>query len=167
LSITRELGPLMTAIIASGRSGAAFAAEIGTMKVSEEVDALAAMGLDRTRFLVTPKVIALVAMLPCLTLFADLVGILGGLAVAMFSLEIPAVVYFRQMKAYMSMWDIGQGLVKSVVFAVLIAAIGCLRGLEARQGAESVGRVTTAAIVAGIFAIICADAIFTVLFNVW
>ncbi len=167
LSITRELGPLMTAIIASGRSGAAFAAEIGTMKVSEEVDALAAMGLDRTRFLVTPKVLALLAMLPCLTLFADLVGILGGLAVAMFSLEIPAVVYFRQMKAYMSMWDVVQGLVKSVVFAVLIAAIGCLRGLEARHDAESVGRVTTAAIVAGIFAIICADAIFTVLFNVW
>jgi phospholipid/cholesterol/gamma-HCH transport system permease protein len=167
LSITRELGPLMTAIIASGRSGAAFAAEIGTMKVSEEVDALAAMGLDRTRFLVTPKVIALIAMLPCLTLFADLVGILGGLAVAMFSLEIPAVVYFRQMKAYMSMWDIGQGLVKSIVFAVLIAAIGCLRGLEARHDAASVGRVTTAAIVAGIFAIVCADAIFTVLFNVW
>jgi phospholipid/cholesterol/gamma-HCH transport system permease protein len=167
LSITRELGPLMTAIIASGRSGAAFAAEIGTMKVSEEVDALQAMGLDRTRFLVTPKVIALLIMLPCLTLFADLVGILGGLFVAMFSLDIPAVVYFRQMKAYMSIWDVGQGLVKAIVFAILIAAIGCLRGFQARQGAESVGRVTTAAIVAGIFAIVCADAVFTVLFNVW
>jgi phospholipid/cholesterol/gamma-HCH transport system permease protein len=167
LSITRELGPLMTAIIASGRSGAAFAAEIGTMKVSEEVDALQAMGFDRTRFLVTPKVIALLVMLPCLTLFADLVGILGGLFVAMFSLEIPAVVYFRQMRAYMSMWDVGQGLVKAVVFAILIAAIGCLRGFQAQEGAESVGRVTTAAIVAGIFAIICADAVFTVLFNVW
>lgn len=167
LSITRELGPLMTAIIASGRSGAAFAAEIGTMKVSEEVDALQAMGLDRTRFLVTPKVIALLIMLPCLTLFADLLGILGGLFVAMFSLEIPAVVYFRQMKAYMSIWDVGQGLVKAVVFAILVAAIGCMRGFQARQGAESVGQVTTAAIVAGIFAIICADAVFTVLFNVW
>jgi phospholipid/cholesterol/gamma-HCH transport system permease protein len=167
LSITRELGPLMTAIIAAGRSGAAFAAEIGTMKVQEEVDALAAMGLDRTRFLVTPKVIALLIMLPCLTLFADLVGILGGLAVAMFSLEIPAVVYFRQMKWYMSMWDVGQGLMKAVVFAILIATIGCMRGFDARQGAESVGRITTAAIVAGIFAIVCADAVFTVLFNVW
>ena len=121
LSITRELGPLMTAIIAAGRSGAAFAAEIGTMKVSEEVDALAAMGLDRTRFLVTPKVVALLIMLPCLTLFADLVGILGGLFVAMFSLDIPAVVYFRQMKCYMAIWDVGQGLVKAVVFAMLIA----------------------------------------------
>lgn len=167
LSITRELGPLMTAIIASGRSGAAFAAEIGTMKVSEEVDALGAMGLDRTRFLVTPKVIALLIMLPCLTLFADLVGIVGGLFVALFSLDIPAVVYFRQMKAYMSIWDIGQGLVKAVAFALLIATIGCLRGFEAQAGAESVGRVTTAAIVSGIFAIVCADAVFTVLFNVW
>ncbi len=167
LSITRELGPLMTAIIAAGRSGAAFAAEIGTMKVSEEVDALAAMGLDRTRFLVTPKVLALVLMLPCLTLFANLVGILGGLFVAVFQLDVPAVVYFRQMKAYMVWWDIGQGLVKSVVFAFLIAGVGCLRGFEASQGAESVGRITTSAIVAGIFAIICADAVFTVLFNVW
>lgn len=167
LSITRELGPLMTAIIAAGRSGAAFAAEIGTMKVSEEVDALAAMGLDRTRFLVTPKMLALLFMLPCLTMYANLVGILGGLFVAVFQLDIPAVVYFRQMKAYMVWWDIGQGLVKAVVFAFLIAGVGCLRGFEAREGAESVGRITTSAIVAGIFAIICADAVFTVLFNVW
>jgi phospholipid/cholesterol/gamma-HCH transport system permease protein len=167
LSITRELGPLMTAIIAAGRSGAAFAAEIGTMKVSEEVDAMAAMGLDRTRFLVTPKVIALIVMLPCLTVFADVVGILGGLAVAVVSLNLPAVVYIRQMRVYMSMKDVGQGLVKALVFAVLIAGIGCLRGFEARDSAESVGRITTAAIVTGIFAIICADAVFTVLFNVW
>lgn len=167
LSITRELGPLMTAIIAAGRSGAAFAAEIGTMKVSEEVDALAAMGLDRTRFLVTPKVVALLIMLPCLTLYADLVGILGGLFVSVFQLDIPVVVYFRQVKWYMTMWDVNQGLVKAVVFALLIAGIGCLRGFEAREGAESVGRITTSAIVAGIFAVICADAVFTVLFNVW
>ncbi|MEO8605798.1 MAG: MlaE family lipid ABC transporter permease subunit, partial [bacterium] len=167
LSITRELGPLMTAIIAAGRSGAAFAAEIGTMKVNEEVDALEALGLDRTRFLVTPKVMALVLMLPCLTLFADVVGVLGGLFVAVFQLDLPAVVYFRQMKAYMVPWDIGQGLLKAFVFAVLIAGIGCLRGFEARESAESVGRITTSAIVAGIFAVICADAVFTVLFNVW
>jgi phospholipid/cholesterol/gamma-HCH transport system permease protein len=167
LSITRELGPLMTAIIAAGRSGAAFAAEIGTMKVSEEVDALEAMGLDRTRFLVTPKVIALVLMLPCLTLFADLVGILGGLFVSVFSLGLPSVVYFRQMKLYMSIGDINTGLIKSVVFALLIASIGCLRGFQATSGAESVGRITTSAIVSSIFAIIVADAIFTVLFHYW
>jgi phospholipid/cholesterol/gamma-HCH transport system permease protein len=167
LSITRELGPLMTAIIAAGRSGAAFAAEIGTMKVSEEVDALAAMGFDRTRFLVTPKVIALLLMLPCLTLFADLIGIIGGLFVAVFNLGLPAVVYMRQMALYMTFNDIGTGLIKSVVFALLIATIGCLRGFQARSGAESVGRITTSAIVSGIFSIIVADAIFTLLFHDW
>ncbi len=167
LSITRELGPLMTAIIAAGRSGAAFAAEIGTMKVSEEVDALAAMGLDRTRFLVTPKVLALVLMLPCLTIFADLVGVLGGLVVSIIGLDIPTQVYFRQMALYMTIWDPVSGLIKSVVFAFLIAGVGCLRGFQAREGAESVGRITTSAIVAGIFAIIVADAVFTVLFHEW
>lgn len=167
LSITRELGPLMTAIIAAGRSGAAFAAEIGTMKVSEEVDALAAMGLDRTRFLVTPKVLALLLMLPCLTIFADLVGIVGGLVVATGLLELPSEVYFRQMALYMTMWDINSGLIKSAVFALLIAGIGCLRGFQARAGAESVGRITTSAIVTGIFAIIVADALFTLLFHEW
>ncbi|MBX3025770.1 MlaE family lipid ABC transporter permease subunit [bacterium] len=167
LSVTRELGPLMTAIIAAGRSGAAFAAEIGTMKVSEEVDALAAMGLDRTRFLVTPKVLALILMLPLLTLYADLVGILGGLFVAVVQLNIPTVVYFSTMKYYMVFWDVGQGLIKAFVFAILIALVGCLRGFEARESAESVGRITTSAIVSGIFAIILSDAVFTVLFNVW
>lgn len=167
LSITRELGPLMTAIIAAGRAGAAFAAEIGTMKVSEEVDALAAMGLDRTRFLVTPKLIALVVMLPCLTLFADLVGILGGLFVANLGLDIPSQVYFRQMALYMTFDDIQVGLIKSVVFAILIALVGCLRGFQASGGAESVGRITTSAIVSGIFSIIVADAVFTVLFYEW
>jgi len=167
LSVTRELGPLMTAIIAAGRSGAAFAAEIGTMKVNEEVDALGAMGLDRTRFLVTPKVLALVFMLPLLTLYADLVGVLGGLFVAVVQLNIPAVVYFSTMKYYMVFWDVGQGLVKALVFGILIALVGCLRGFEARARAESVGRITTSAIVSGIFSIILADAVFTVLFNVW
>ncbi|HYD48390.1 MAG TPA: ABC transporter permease, partial [Terriglobales bacterium] len=165
LSIVRELGPLMTAIIAAGRSGAAFAAEIGTMKVSEEVDAMETMGLDRTRFLVTPKVLALLLMLPCLTLYADLVGILGGLTVAMGWLDLPAQVYVRQLERVLQPWDVISGLVKSLVFAILIAGIGCLRGFQARTGAESVGRITTSAIVAGIFLIIVADAIFTVLFH--
>ncbi|HXQ20475.1 MAG TPA: ABC transporter permease, partial [Candidatus Acidoferrales bacterium] len=150
LSITRELGPLMTAIIAAGRSGAAFAAEIGTMKVSDEVDALTTMGLDRTRFLVTPKVVALLVMLPCLTLVADLVGILGGLLVAVTGLGLPVQVYVRQTRLAMSMWDVYSGLIKAVAFAILIAGVGCLRGFQARGGAESVGRITTSAIVAGI-----------------
>ncbi len=167
LSITRELGPLMTAIIAAGRSGAAFAAEIGTMKVSEEVDALTTMGLDRTRFLVTPKVLALVVMLPCLTIVADLVGILGGLVVAVAGMDLPAPVYFRQLRAAVTAWDVISGLVKTVAFAVLIAGVGCLRGFQASTGAESVGRITTSAIVAAIFLIILADAVFTVIFHYW
>jgi len=167
LSIVRELGPLMTAIIAAGRSGAAFAAEIGTMKVSEEVDALTTMGLDRTRFLVTPKVLSLLFMLPCLTLCSDLVGILGGLVVAVAGLDLPAQVYLRQTRISTGIWDVGSGLVKSVAFAILIAGVGCLRGFQAETGAESVGRITTSAIVAGIFLIICTDAVFTVLFHYW
>lgn len=167
LSVTRELGPLMTAIIAAGRSGAAFAAEIGTMKVSEEVDALTTMGLDRTRFLVTPKVLALLVMLPCLTVVADLVGILGGLVVAVGGMDLPAQVYFRQLRAAVLPWDVLSGLVKTVAFAVLIAGVGCLRGFQASTGAESVGRITTSSIVAAIFLIILADAVFTVLFHYW
>jgi phospholipid/cholesterol/gamma-HCH transport system permease protein len=167
LSIVRELGPLMTAIIAAGRSGAAFAAEIGTMKVSEEVDALNTMGLDRTRFLVTPKVVALLVMLPCLTLVADLVGIIGGMTVAVLGLGLPVQVYVRQTHYVMTTWDVLSGLIKSVAFAILIAGVGCLRGFQARGGAESVGRITTSAIVAGIFLIIVTDAVFTVLFHYW
>jgi len=167
LSIVRELGPLMTAIIAAGRSGAAFAAEIGTMKVSEEVDALTTMGLDRTRFLVTPKVVALVLMMPCLVLFADAVGILGGLTVGVFWLDLPATVYMRETHLAMLPWDICSGLIKSVAFALLIAGVGCLRGFQARGGAESVGRITTSAIVASLFLLIVADAIFTVIFHYW
>jgi phospholipid/cholesterol/gamma-HCH transport system permease protein len=167
LSIVRELGPLMTAIIAAGRSGAAFAAEIGTMKVSEEVDALTTMGFDRTRFLVTPKVVALVVMLPCLTLVSDVVGILGGLFVAVFGLDLPAQVYVRQTRIALGVWDVYSGLVKSVAFAILVAGVGCLRGFQASGGAESVGRITTSAIVAGIFLIIVADAVFTVVFSYW
>ena len=167
LSITRELGPLMTAIIAAGRSGAAFAAEIGTMKVSEEVDALTTMGLDRTRFLVTPQVVALLLMLPCLTLVSDLVGILGGLTVGVLGQGLPVQVYVRQTRIAMRIWDVASGLIKSVAFAILIAGVGCLRGFQAETGAESVGRITTSAIVAGIFLIIVTDAVFTMVFHYW
>jgi len=167
LSNVRELGPLMTAIIAAGRSGAAFAAEIGTMKVSEEIDALTTMGLDRTRFLVTPKVASLLVMLPCLTLIADLVGVVGGMTVAVFGFDMPAQVYIRQTRFAVGIWDVCSGLMKSLAFAILIAGVGCLRGFQAGAGAESVGRITTSAIVAGIFLIIVTDAMFTVLFHYW
>lgn len=167
LALVRELAPLMTAIIVSGRSGAAFAAEIGTMKVSEEVDALEVMGLDRARFLVTPKLLALVAMLPCLVLFADLIGIAGGLTVSTLWLGLPPEVYIRQTQRALGAWDVYSGLVKALAFAILIGAAGCLRGFQVRGGADSVGRQTTSAVVSGIFLIIAADAVFTILFHYW
>jgi phospholipid/cholesterol/gamma-HCH transport system permease protein len=137
------------------------------MKVSEEVDALETMGFDRTRFLVTPKVLALVLMLPCLTLFADLIGILGGMLVAVGILDLPAQVYFRQLRLVLTPWDVWSGLIKTVAFALLIAGVGCLRGFQAQTGAESVGRITTSAIVASLFLIIITDAVFTVIFHYW
>jgi len=116
---------------------------------------------------VTPKVVALLIMLPCLTIVADAVGIFGGLTVAVLGLNLPAIVYIRQTRIAMTTWDIYSGLIKSVAFAVLIAGVGCLRGFQASGGAESVGRITTSAIVAAIFLIIVADAIFTVVFHYW
>ena len=109
----------------------------------------------------------LVLMLPCLTLFADLAGILGGMTVAVLWLELPATVYLNEMQLVVTTWDVVSGLVKSVVFAVLIAGVGCLRGFQASGGAESVGRITTSAIVASIFLIVVSDAIFTLLFHYW
>ncbi len=127
LAMLRELGPLMTAILLAGRSGAAFAAEIGTMKVNQEVDALTTMGLDPVRFLVTPRVIAALLMTPLLTLFADLVGLLGG-AMTMQSFAIPFVTFVHEVEGIVTFSDFMAGFVKSFVFAILIAGIGCLRG---------------------------------------
>jgi len=164
VAITRELGPLLTAIIVAGRSGSSFAAEIGTMMVSEEVAALETMGLNRTRFLVMPKVLALIIMLPCLALCADVLGILGGLIVGVFQLDLTVNHYIAQTRLALSLTDIVTGLFKSAVFALLIAGIGCFRGLQVTNDAESVGRCTTSAVVSAIFLIIATDAAFTVIF---
>jgi phospholipid/cholesterol/gamma-HCH transport system permease protein len=166
LSMTRELAPLMTAIIVAGRSGAAFAAELGTMNVSEEIDALRAMHVDPHRHLVLPRVIALCAVVPLLTIGADVVGCLGGLVVVMTSLDIGPESYFNALQNRLDLWDVGGGLLKSVVFALTIALIACQRGLWARNGAQGVGSATTSAVVAIILALIVWDTIFTVLFNV-
>src|SRR3990167_1272605 len=165
LSVVRELGPLMTAIIVAGRSGAAFAAEIGTMKVSEEIDALKSMGLDPTRFLIIPKIIATVVTVPTLTLVSDLVGIFGGLVVAVTFLDITPWGYILQTQRALDIFDVLSGYLKSVVFALLIAGIGCMRGLQVEGGAQEVGRLTTSAVVSGIFLIIVYDALFTLMFN--
>jgi len=164
VSLTRELGPLMTAIIIAGRSGSAIAAELGTMKVAEEVDALTAMGLDPVEFLVLPRLLAMGIMLPCLTVLADVVGMLGGAVVASVSLGIPMNLYVEQTLRALLLKDIFSGLIKSWVFAGIIAGVGCYQGFRVEGGAEGVGRRTTASVVAAIFLIIAADLIFTVIF---
>lgn len=166
ISITRELGPLMTAILVAGRSGSAFAAEIGTMKVAEEVDALNTMGFDHFKFLVLPRVLAVMLAMPILTLLADLAGIVGGLLTAVSALDITITGYLNQLQRALSYWDVFTGVGKSIVFGFLIAAVGCFRGLQVRGGAESVGKYTTTSVVTGVLFIILADAVFTFIFQV-
>lgn len=163
LSMLRELGPLMTAIILAGRSGSAFAAELGTMKVNEEIDALTTMGLDPVRFLVVTRVLAAVAMTPLLTMFSNVMGLVGG-GVVFLSFDFPLVTYMNQVRAALVMSDLLGGLVKSFVFGILVAGIGCLRGLQTKSGASAVGLSTTRAVVSGIVLIVVADGIFSVVF---
>ena len=161
LSMLRELGPLMTAILLAGRSGAAFAAEIGTMRVNQEVDALTTMGLSPVRFLVTPRIIAAVLMTPLLTLFSDLVGMIGG-ALTMQSFSIPIVTFLKEIDAAVNLTDFLAGFIRSCVVAVLIAGIGCLRGLQTRAGASAVGDSATRAVVTGIILLVVVDGLFAV-----
>ena len=163
LSMLRELGALMTAILLAGRTGAAFAAEIGTMRVNQEIDALTTMGLDPVKFLVTTRVIAAVLMTPLLTIFADLVGLLGG-AITMLSFSIPFVTFVNEVEAIVTLQDFMVGWVKSFVFALLIAGIGCLRGLQTAAGASAVGDSATRAVVSGIVLIVIVDGVFAVVF---
>jgi phospholipid/cholesterol/gamma-HCH transport system permease protein len=163
LAMLRELGPLMTAIILAGRSGSAFAAELGTMKVREEIDALKTMGLDPVRFLVVTRVIAAVVMTPLLTVFADLLGLIGG-ALVMRSFGVPLITFYRQVQYQVTYGSFVGGLVKSFVFGILVAAIGCLRGLQTTTGASAVGESTTRAVVSGIVLIVITDGIFSVVF---
>jgi phospholipid/cholesterol/gamma-HCH transport system permease protein len=159
LSILRELGPLMTAILLAGRSGAAFAAEIGTMKVNEELNALSTMGLDPVRFLVVTKILAALLMVPLLTLFADVVGIFGG-ALTMLSFNIPIVGFLKEIDSLVDVKDLLAGLAKTPVYAVLIAGIGCLRGLQTQNGASAVGISATRAVVSGIVLLVVVDGVF-------
>ena len=164
LALTRELGPLMTAIIVCGRSGAAFAAELGTMKVSEEIDALRTMGFGPMRFLVFPRMFALFLVMPVLTLIADLAGIIGGLLVGIVNLDLTFVGYLNQTGRALSIWDVFQGLIKSGIFGLAIGLISCHQGLATSGGAEGVGRRTTAAVVTSLLTLIVIDAGFTLLF---
>jgi phospholipid/cholesterol/gamma-HCH transport system permease protein len=167
LAMVRELGPIMTAIIVAGRSGSAFAAEIGTMKISDEVDALFTMGFDPARFLVIPKIVASVIVVPLLTLFSDLFAILGGLIVGVSMLDLTTNAYLTQTLKTLRLFDVFWGFIKAAVFALLITGIGCLRGFQVRGGAAAVGQATTSAVVSSIFLVILADAIFAVILRYW
>ena len=147
VSIIRELGPLLTAIIITGRNGSAITAEIGTMRVSEEIDALATMGLNPVKFLVVPRVLAMMIMLPCLTVIADLVGIFGGYLISVFYFHMSPTTYFDPMPIYMNNFDLLTGVVKAVIFGIIIVTISCYKGLTTRGGAEGVGRSTTNSVV--------------------
>lgn len=167
LSMTRELGPIMTCIIVAGRSGSAYAAEIGSMKISEEVDALFTMGFDPHLFLVTPKLLATMLVVPMLTLFSDLFAIFGGMLIGVSMLDLTFTSYINQTISTLDLFDVFWGVGKSIIFALLISWIGCLRGFQVRGGASSVGKATTSAVVSAIFLIILADSIFAVILRYW
>ena len=167
LAMTRELGPIMTAIIMAGRSGSSFAAEIGTMKISEEVDALFTMGFDPVRFLVVPKMLACVFMAPILILFSDIFAIGGGMLVGVFMLDLTAGSYLEQTIKTLKLFDLFWGMLKGCAFAALVAGIGCLRGFQVRGGASSVGHATTSAVVTSLFFIILTDSMFSVILRYW
>jgi phospholipid/cholesterol/gamma-HCH transport system permease protein len=166
ISITRELGPLVTAIVVIGRSGSAFAAEIGTMKVTEELDALETMALHPIGFLVTPKLLAMIVMMPCLTIWADFMGVLGGCVFGVTGADYTFSTYFAATRDALFMRDIITGLVKSLVFALVITGVGCQEGFSTGSGSEEVGRSTTAAVVTSIFLIVVVDLVFTAVFYV-
>lgn len=167
ISVTRELGPLVAAIIVAGRSGAAFAAEIGTMKVSEEIDALRTIHLSPFLFLVLPRVIALLVALPILSLVADVVAVAGGLVVGVTGLDLTPQAYWNETKQAVDLFDVFSGIGKSFAFAIAIASIGCWRGLGTSGGADGVGRATTSAVVTSLLALIVIDFAFTILFHAW
>ena len=162
ISMVRELGPIMTAILVAGRSGSAFAAEIGTMKVNEEVDALTVMGMEPMYFLALPKVIASIAVVPLLTIYADLLGIIGGLIVGITMLDLTVYSYIQETKWILTVFDFTSSFVKSLVFAFVVSVIGCQRGFQVRGGAAAVGTATTSAVVAAIFLIIVVDSVFAI-----
>ncbi len=163
IAMVRELGPLMTAIVLAGRSASAFAAEIGTMRINEEIDALTVMGIDPIKFLIIPRIIATTLMTPLLTVFANLVGILGG-AVVIISLGYPIISYINQITSFVKLHDLTGGLIKSFVFGILIAAIGCIRGYQTKSGPSAVGESTTRAVVTAIIMIAVFDGIFSIIY---
>ena len=166
IAMVRVMGAVMTGIIMAGRTGASFAAQLGTMQVNEELDALTTLGVPPMEFLVLPRMLALCLMMPLLCLYADVMGVLGGLIVGVGMLDLNVVEYYNQTKAAVGLNDFLIGLFHSAVFGVLVALAGCLRGIQCGRSASAVGQATTSAVVTGIVSIIVATAIITILCNV-
>jgi phospholipid/cholesterol/gamma-HCH transport system permease protein len=164
ISICREMGPVFTALVVAGRVGSAITAELGTMKVSEQIEALETIALNPIRFLVVPRFLALCVTLPCLTIIADLAGILGGYMVGVFSLQLNSAQYVDITFKFLESKDVMTGLLKSLVFAIVISIIGCYKGLNTRGGAEGVGKSTTQSVVISFILIIVFDCVLTGIF---
>lgn len=164
VSLTRELVPVLTALIVAGRIGAGITAEIGSMTVTEQVDALRAFAVNPVKYLVVPRFLGLVIMLPILTVFADLVGIMGGFVICVYKLYISPTLYFTMVTEALTVKDIVTGLTKTVCFGAIIALVGCHQGLNVQSGAEGVGRSTTNAVVISFILIVISDCFFTTLF---
>ncbi len=165
IAMVREMGAMMTGIIMAGRTGAAFAAQLGTMQVNEEIDALTTLGISPMEFLVLPRMLALIVMMPLLCLYANLMGILAGFFVGIGMLDLAPMQYFYQTQAAVDMTNISLGVIKSVIYGVLIALSGCLRGMQSGRSASAVGIATTSAVVTAIVFIIVSDGIFAVICN--
>jgi phospholipid/cholesterol/gamma-HCH transport system permease protein len=166
LSMTREMGAVMTGVVIAGRTGAAFAAQIGNMKANEEVDALVTFGLSPVDFLVMPRIVALALMMPLLSLYANCLGIIGGGVVALGVLQIPPTAYWVEMLTIVDLSDITVGLIKSSTFGLIVGLSGCLRGLQADRSAAGVGKAATSAVVTSILLIVVSDAVYAVVFNI-
>jgi len=167
VSLCRELGPVLTALVIAGRIGAAITAEIGSMQVNEQIEALETMAINPVRFLVVPKLVALIFMLPVLTVIGDIAGMIGGYLVGVYDLKINSHLYLQTMFKYLTLKDIYTGLSKSVVFAAIIALVGAYQGLKTRGGAVGVGRATTVSVVTSFIMIIIADCIVTGIYYYW
>jgi phospholipid/cholesterol/gamma-HCH transport system permease protein len=166
ISVSQEVGALITAIILAGRTGAAFAAQLGSMQVNEEIDALTTAGIPPVQFLVLPRMLALIIMTPLLTIYTDLFGIVGGGLVAVTMLDLSLTTYVTRLIEVVTMFDFGMGLIRASVFGVLIALAGCLRGMQCGRSAEAVGLATTSAVVTSIVLTIIADGLLSMIFNV-
>jgi len=165
LSVVREMGPMMAAIVLAGRTGAAFAATLATMKANEEIDALETLGVTPIDFLVMPRLAALFVMMPLLAVYSNFLGILGGMVISWSILDIPTSLYWAETKTIIDLSDLSTGLIKAATFGLIIGLSGCLRGLKSDRSAAGVGQAATSAVVTGILLIIVSDAVYAVIFN--